>query len=57
MAVQHLHKNNIVHRDIKLDNILLASPDTFVVKLADFGLSKLLPTRQVRARVGARVAN
>ena len=46
-AVQHLHAHSIVHRDIKLDNILLASPHTFVVKLADFGLSKMLVPRQV----------
>ena len=46
-AVQHLHAHAIVHRDIKLDNILLASPHTFVVKLADFGLSKMLAPRQV----------
>lgn len=41
-AVKHLHANSIVHRDIKLDNILLEAPNTFVVKLADFGLSKLV---------------
>ena len=30
----------IVHRDIKLENLLLAGRDTLDVKLADFGLCK-----------------
>ena len=47
-AVQHLHAHAIVHRDIKLDNILLASPRSFVVKLADFGLSKMLAPQQAQ---------
>ena len=46
--MQHLHAHAIVHRDIKLDNILLASPRSFVVKLADFGLSKMLAPQQAQ---------
>lgn len=37
-AVSHIHKNLIVHRDIKLENILVI-PATKKVKLTDFGLS------------------
>lgn len=39
-AVNYLHKQNIIHRDIKLDNILLSSKDDASnIILADFGFS------------------
>ncbi|CAH1640576.1 unnamed protein product [Spodoptera littoralis] len=45
-AVQHLHQNWILHRDLKLSNILLSYKG--VLKLADFGLAREyeLPPRQ-----------
>ena len=39
VAMMHMHKHNIVHRDLKLDNILLKEgPDgKWIAKLGDFG--------------------
>lgn len=40
-GVQYLHKRRITHRDIKTENILLASKDVdSLIKITDFGLSK-----------------
>ena len=42
LGLEHLHKKNIAHRDIKQDNILVSFPDETtgrsLMKLADFGL-------------------
>ncbi|DBB18738.1 TPA: hypothetical protein ACH3X3_000345 [Trebouxia sp. C0006] len=40
-GIEYLHSKGVVHRDLKLENLLLATPnDIHKVKIADFGLAK-----------------
>jgi calcium-dependent protein kinase len=55
-AVTVLHTNGVIHRDVKLDNILLASNDLKTsVRLADFGAAQYFTVHDVcpfQARIG-----
>ena len=47
LALESLHKNNMVYRDLKPENILLDAKGH--VKLTDFGLSKILENEEDKA--------
>jgi calcium/calmodulin-dependent protein kinase I len=41
-ALKYLHEQNIVHRDLKPENLLFSNAEAEVLKLADFGLAKVI---------------
>ncbi len=41
-GIAYIHHNNVVHRDIKLDNILLDGKGN--IKIGDFGVSRRMST-------------
>ncbi|KAI5844073.1 kinase-like domain-containing protein, partial [Morchella snyderi] len=53
-GVRSLHMNNICHRDLKPQNILMASVIPVRVKIADFGCSKYHEGTELRTNVGTR---
>jgi calcium-dependent protein kinase len=63
-GLAYLHSNNIVHRDLKLENILIkevekskeTNEDLYVLKIIDFGTAKIFDknkNKQARAIVGS----
>ncbi|XP_040277455.1 serine/threonine-protein kinase SBK1-like [Bufo bufo] len=43
-ALNFMHNSGVVHRDVKLDNILLMDAECHWIKLADFGLTRIQGT-------------
>ncbi|KAI7885493.1 Pkinase-domain-containing protein [Lichtheimia hyalospora FSU 10163] len=39
-AVAYMHRNEMVHRDLKLENVIVSDKDKLHVKLGDFGMSR-----------------
>ena len=51
-AISHAHKNHIIHRDIKPQNILVS--DTGIIKVTDFGIAKATRSNTVTSTATAR---
>jgi serine/threonine protein kinase len=43
MGLNYMHKKNIIHRDIKLENIVMQTnrKDDLTIKITDFGFAKI----------------
>jgi len=52
-ALLYCHNKHIVHRDIKLENLLLEKNDSFELKVIDFGLSRTFsPDKKMCQKLG-----
>lgn len=53
-GMAYLESQNYIHRDLAARNILVGGGDNTTVKIADFGLARVIKEDEYEARVGAR---
>ena len=53
-ALNALHKAGFVHRDLKLENIMLANrtQDDYQLKLVDFGFAEVINDKELKSKAG-----
>nr|XP_026486067.1 serine/threonine-protein kinase Nek8-like [Vanessa tameamea] len=51
LGVSYIHKLQIIHRDLKAENILLTGSNGIIVKIGDFGISKMLASAKKTSTV------
>ncbi|KAM3962945.1 serine/threonine-protein kinase Nek8 [Aphomia sociella] len=51
LGVNYIHNMNIIHRDLKAENILLMGKYGVLVKIGDFGISKMLASAKKTSTV------
>ena len=52
LALNFMHQQNLVHRDLKPQNIMISNPQTLELKIIDFGFATYFD-RQAKMDVGA----
>ncbi|KAG7299382.1 hypothetical protein JYU34_016328 [Plutella xylostella] len=51
LGVNYIHSLNVIHRDLKAENILLTGKYGLIVKIGDFGISKMLASAKKTSTV------
>jgi len=51
-SLHEMHINGFVHRDLKLENIMLTSKDDWDTKLVDFGFSEPINEKELVSKAG-----
>jgi serine/threonine protein kinase len=50
LALDFFHRKKIIHRDVKLDNVLITQIEdqtTYEIRMADFGLATFTPNDEM----------
>lgn len=47
-----MHKNNYVHRDLKLENIMIENKENLNCKLVDFGFAEIINPTELISKAG-----
>jgi serine/threonine-protein kinase len=56
-ALVHAHSAGVIHRDLKPENVLVAEGERPAVKLADFGIARILASDERMTMTGALVGS